>query len=243
MFYIMKRSCIICRTEFETSQSYKTCSETCQITHRKNTRKLSDNNITIIRLCRLCGESFNAKRYKTKSFCNKSCASKFYVRNGTYDKWKSCRPTLGRRVPAAQIEQQKNTMIRKYGISCGYNLSKARRISKQQWIIYSIVKEVDQAALIEKIVPKSKYFADILMLEKRKIIEYNGDYWHCNPNKYMPDYFNKKIKKYAKDIWENDSYRRKSLESLGYSILCIWESDFINSREFVEYHIKQFVTG
>ena len=235
--------CIICNKEFKISRSNKTCSEICRITHRKNTRKLSDDNITVIRLCIFCTGSFKAKRYKPKAFCNKSCASKFHIKDGTYDKWKACKPTLGRRMPAAQIEKQRNTMIRKYGVSCGYNLSKARRISKQQKIIYAIVKEIDQTALIEKLVPKSKYFADIILLDKKKIIEYNGDYWHCNPKKYDADYFNKKIKKYAKDIWENDLQRRKSLEKLGYSVLCIWESDFINNREPVERQIKEFIIG
>jgi G:T-mismatch repair DNA endonuclease (very short patch repair protein) len=239
----MAQECIICKTKFKTLHAQKTCSETCRITHHKNIRKLSDDNIAVVRFCRFCGESFKAKRYKTKSFCNRSCASKFHVKDGTYDKWKACKPMLGRRVTVDQIERQKNTMIRKYGVSCGYNLSKARRISKQQKIIYAIVKEIDQTSLIEKLVPKSKYFADIILLDKKKIIEYNGDYWHCNPKKYDADYFNKKIKKYAKDIWENDLQRRKSLENLGYSILCIWESDFINNRELMEWQIKEFVTG
>lgn len=239
----MKLQCVICYEEFQCARIAKVCSNICRLKQRKNTRKLSDDNIIVTRLCSFCGEIFKAKRYKTKAFCNRSCASKFYVKDGTYDKWKACRPTLGRRVPATQIEQQRNTMIRKHGVSCGYNLSKARRISKQQSIIYKIVKEIDQTAIIEKLVPKSKYFADIILLDKKKIIEYNGDYWHCNPRKYSADYFNKKIKKYAKDIWENDLQRRKSLENLGYSVLCIWEYDFINNRELMEWQIKEFVTG
>ena len=239
----MNHECIICHTNLKTSQSHKTCSKVCHIKHRKNIRKLSDDNVTVERSCNFCKKSFKAKRYKSKSFCNRSCASKFYIQNGTYDKWKQCKPTLGRKVPVDQIQRQKNTMIRKHGVTCGYNLSKARRISKQQKIIYAIVKEIDQTALIEKLVPKSKYFADIILLDKKKIIEYNGDYWHCNPRKYSADYFNKKIKKYAKDIWDNDLQRRKSLENLGYSILCIWESDFINNRELMEWQIKEFVTG
>lgn len=238
----MTQDCLICKAKFEALNSQKTCSEQCRISHRKNRRKKSDENVTVTRICKFCGESFKARRYKSKAFCNRSCASKHYIQNGTYDKWKACNPTLGRIVPPEQIEQQKNTMIQKYGVVCGYHLSKARRISKQQQLIYDIVKNIDKTALMEKIVPFSKYFADILMPEKRKIIEYNGDYWHCNPKKYDADYFNKKIKKYAKDIWENDLQRRKSLENLGYSVLCIWESDFINNRQHVEHQIKEFIS-
>jgi hypothetical protein len=42
---------------------------------------------------------------------------------------------------------------------------------------------------------KSKTF-DLYIPTLKLLIEYNGDYWHCNPNKYNSDYFNVK-KKYV----------------------------------------------
>lgn len=237
----MTKDCLVCKTKFDSSNSQKTCSEQCRILHRKILRKKSDENVTVRRICKFCGEPFKARRYKSKAFCNRSCASKYYIQNGTYDKWKACNPTLGRIVPLEQIERQKNTMIQKYGVACGYHLSKARRISKQQQLIYDIVKNIDETALMEKIVPYSKYFADILLINRKKIIEYNGDYWHCNPNKYAPDYFNKKTGKYAKDVWKADTERRNNLQKMGYSILCIWESDFLKNKELVEKKIMEFI--
>lgn len=237
----MLQECIVCKVDFEAFRSQKTCSDTCRTIHRKNRRKTSDENVTVTRTCKFCTSAFKARRYKTKAFCNRSCASKYYIQNGTYDKWRKMNPTIGRVVTQEQIKRQKDTMIKKYGVVCGYHLAKARRVSKQQQIIYEFVKSIDPTALMEKIVPESKYFADILLLNKKKIIEYNGDYWHCNPNKYSSDYFNKKTGKYAKDVWATDLDRRNILEQMGYSIFCVWESDFLKERKMLEAKIKDFI--
>lgn len=237
----MKRECLICNKEFDASYVEKTCSEACREIHRKNRRKKSDENVTVTRICKFCNNKFRAKRYKPKAFCNRSCASKYYIQNGTYDKWRMCRTGTGRRVTKEQIERQKNTMIKKYGVVCGYHLAKTRRISKQQRNLFELVKEIDNTAVIEKRIPGSNYFVDILLIDKRKIIEYNGDYWHCNPKKYSENYFNKKIKKFARDIWNTDLERRKILEQMNYSVLCIWESEFCKNREAIEQKIKEFL--
>jgi hypothetical protein len=47
---------------------------------------------------------------------------------------------------------------------------------------------------------KDRLELDIYFPKLNKAIEYNGDYWHCNPNKYEADYFHKKSKLTAKEI-------------------------------------------
>ena len=37
-----------------------------------------------------------------------------------------------------------------------------------------------------------KYYIDVFIPVKNIAIEYNGDYWHCNPEKYSSEYFHKK---------------------------------------------------
>lgn len=39
------------------------------------------------------------------------------------------------------------------------------------------------------------------------VIEYFGDYWHCNPAIYGKDFYNKSIKKTAAEKWEADKIR------------------------------------
>ena len=36
---------------------------------------------------------------------------------------------------------------------------------------------------------------------KNKIVEINGDFWHCNPKIYDKNYYNKMINMTAEDKW------------------------------------------
>ncbi len=62
-----------------------------------------------------------------------------------------------------------------------------------------------------------------------KIIEFYGDLWHANPNKYKPD--DKPIcwsirSKTAKELWEADERKLSDLENSGFEVLVIWEEDW-----------------
>ncbi len=59
-----------------------------------------------------------------------------------------------------------------------------------------------------------------------KIIEYNGDYWHCNPIKYLPDYYNSRLKMKAKEKWKKDKEKIDFAKSKGYDVKVIWEKDY-----------------
>jgi len=56
------------------------------------------------------------------------------------------------------------------------------------------------------------------------IIEYNGDYWHINPEVYDES----KIVdgKTAKKIWEKDEVKKETAEINGYKFYTIWEKEF-----------------
>jgi G:T-mismatch repair DNA endonuclease (very short patch repair protein) len=70
---------------------------------------------------------------------------------------------------------------------------------------------------------------------KNKLIEFNGDYWHCNPNKYSSDYYNKSKRLSAQQIWDNDKKKICVAESQGYKVLTIWESDWkINKQKCID---------
>lgn len=72
---------------------------------------------------------------------------------------------------------------------------------------------------------------DLLLNELNILIEYNGDYWHCNPKKYDSNYFHKKKKLHAKDIWHHDLLKKIIAEEKGYKLFIIWESDFMFNKE------------
>lgn len=65
----------------------------------------------------------------------------------------------------------------------------------------------------------------------KKIIEFNGDYWHCNPNKYEPDYFHRFMNCTAQEKWNFDETKINLIKSCGYEVLVIWESEYNENKE------------
>ena len=87
----------------------------------------------------------------------------------------------------------------------------------------------------------NRYICDIFIPEINLIIEYNGDYWHCNPKKYESNYYHKYKKKTAKEIWEYDKNKIDLLIEKGYNYEIIWESDFNKDSNIVKNLIKKYV--
>ena len=287
----MKKQCIICHIVFDTPRSNKTCSEACYESHRKNRRENSDSNIIVTRECKFCVEPFKAKRYKPKAFCNRSCASKYYIKNGTYDKWRfmkierqgfygSCKvckksiyleprfkgldslvklcgiecekihfaslfngeqnPMYGKKLTIQQKDKQKSTLFERYGVTNAYFLAKRSTVSKPQRDLYNNLSELYKCKL-ETLLPfhSVRYFADIFIPDNNIVIEFMGNYWHCNPLMYKEDYWHKKKCQYARDVWESDKIRKETLEKLGYIVYYVWESDYTRDKETVIRTLKE----
>jgi very-short-patch-repair endonuclease/uncharacterized protein YaeQ len=99
------------------------------------------------------------------------------------------------------------------------------------WLIYNRLDSKSDVFFkelnYEFIISESKTFIyDFVYKINKKIIEFNGDYWHCNPIKYNENYYHKHLKMYAKERWYNDKMRIEFTESLGYQVLTIWESEY-----------------
>jgi G:T-mismatch repair DNA endonuclease (very short patch repair protein) len=73
-----------------------------------------------------------------------------------------------------------------------------------------------------------RYVCDIYIESLNLIIEFNGDYWHCNPNKYNKDYLHPHKKKTAKEIWGEDKLRVDNIKQYGYHLEVIWECELDN---------------
>lgn len=58
-----------------------------------------------------------------------------------------------------------------------------------------------------------------------KIIEFNGDYWHCNPKFFKHDDINPTKKMTAESIWMYDAKKIKCAKDNGYEVIVIWEDD------------------
>lgn len=81
---------------------------------------------------------------------------------------------------------------------------------------------------------------DIFIPSLNLVIEYNGDYWHCNPKKYKPDYFNQKKQKTAKELWEYDKNKIDLIREKGYNLEIVWESDLKMDHTLIYKLIKKY---
>lgn len=82
---------------------------------------------------------------------------------------------------------------------------------------------------------KGKIF-DFKISNTNILIEVNGDYWHCNPNKYNIDEvvkFPGEVRK-VKDVWKKDNDKRERVEKIGYKVIYIWEDEIKKTKDLSE---------
>jgi len=74
---------------------------------------------------------------------------------------------------------------------------------------------------------------DFVVVDNKKILEFNGDKWHANPSKYdaddipMPGF----VPKRAGQIWYEDLLKNNKAIKNGYEILIIWESEYHSDKD------------
>ena len=106
-----------------------------------------------------------------------------------------------------------------------------------------IVKEIKQLGYnpIHSYRVDSK-ICDVYIPSLNLIIEYFGDYWHCNPKKYESDFFNKKKGKFAWELWDYDKKKIDLIKSYGYNLEVVWEGDLKLNNKLIELIIENYVT-
>lgn len=77
---------------------------------------------------------------------------------------------------------------------------------------------------------KRYYLYDFVLSSKKVVVEYNGDFYHANPSKYSESdvvYAGKT----AKSIWEYDKRKLDLIESMGFTTIVIWESEYLADKQ------------
>jgi len=118
-------------------------------------------------------------------------------------------------------------------------LIKHRFTSKIQTRINNILNDFNYEYTSNKVIGDFNF--DIIFKNK-KLLEINGDYWHASPIKYKPnDIINYPGGLYltAKEVWNRDEKKRKSVEKEGYEVFYLWETE-INKMSDIE--IINFIT-
>lgn len=117
--------------------------------------------------------------------------------------------------------------LRKNFIEYGDGRSPQSKFAKKFIIDICKYFNIDIPTKEKYITKNKKHYAYDLCIGKA-IIEFQGDFWHCNPTIYSEDFINNVSKLSAKEIWYKDELKKECAESLGYSVLYIWESDSIS---------------
>lgn len=91
------------------------------------------------------------------------------------------------------------------------------------------------------------YYYDFVDLLNKRIIEYNGDQYHANPNKYTEDEYPHPYKKCigftSKDIWKYDAYKILIANNNGYDVLVIWDSEYKKNKQEITQKCINFLTN
>lgn len=70
------------------------------------------------------------------------------------------------------------------------------------------------------------YFYDYVVPDMNLCVEYNGDYWHCNPSKYSNEYVLTQRNQTAEEIWKHDKIKLECItRERNIQTIIVWESD------------------
>jgi hypothetical protein len=148
---------------------------------------------------------------------------------------------LKKKQSAKTKSQRRRTLLKKYGVSRSWLLSK--KGSKLQTQLTDYLKSIFPQYTILSDFPIDRYKIDILFKELNLVVEFNGTYWHCDPRFYEKNYSNKKKRLYAENIWDYDYERKTFLENLGYKVIIVWEYDYKNDYEQTLSLLKESIDG
>ncbi len=78
---------------------------------------------------------------------------------------------------------------------------------------------------------KKHYRYDYVDFTSKKVLEFNGDFWHCNPNKYNENFINTITNLKASDVWKHDEMKINWIKNRDYKVMVIWESQYKKDKE------------
>lgn len=87
------------------------------------------------------------------------------------------------------------------------------------------------------------YQYDFVDLPNKKIIEYNGDEYHANPEMFEADEYPHPFRKTitAQEIWNKDERKLQVAEEEGFEILTIWDLEYRRHKEETLERCKNFL--
>lgn len=85
---------------------------------------------------------------------------------------------------------------------------------------------------------------DFVIKNRRKVIEFNGDLFHGNPELFSEvDTPNPYTKLTAKEIWELDAAKHYKAMEKGYDVLVVWETEYKQDKQAIVKRCEDFING
>jgi hypothetical protein len=233
-YYVVHRNCPTCGNEIPTKSKDKT------IACRNHFNKVNDG--VDCKKCSLvkqngAGNPFYGKKHtkKTKNQISKSRTGKATGKDNSMSNPKhrlKATKKLKEKWDNGEMEHVRKIMSETIKKNIKNGKFKSVIKSKAEKEIKKIIEKLNFDVISSYRVDTK--ICDIFIPNLNLIIEYNGDYWHCNPKKYDKNYFNQKKSKYAWQLWEYDQDKLDLIKSKGYNIEVIWEFDFKSNKTIIE---------
>jgi hypothetical protein len=149
-----------------------------------------------------------------------------------YIKWKTRQEKWQRTLKSKSPEEIANINKRKFPGQYEYNRAKGLYSSGPEELL---AKELQCEQQLECM----GFWYDLY--KGKKVIEFQGDYWHCNPKIYKADFLHPAFQITAKEIWKRDKIKAKVLKQNGYDLLIVWEDEFKKNQDKVIEQCKKFL--
>ena len=115
------------------------------------------------------------------------------------------------------------------------NKSYSKKSQKLFWDLYKRLcledKKVYFAELNHEYGCGTRTNFDFVLVDKKKVIEFNGNIWHANPKYFNENEFMRFANMTAKEVWLKDEIKNNKAKDKGFEVLVIWESDFDCNRK------------
>lgn len=238
--FLIEKTCPICNN----TSFIKTKSSTTTCRNYYNTIKRGGN-------CKSCslelqkgeGNSFFGKKHskETKDKIAQSRKGKAMGKNNAmsnYEHRKKLSESLKKSWSSGKLEETRKKMSEVLKNTRRSGKIKSVNKSKKETEICKDIKNMGYN--VQSSYKVDTKICDIFIPKLNLIIEYFGDYWHCNPDKYSADYVNKKKNLTAKEIWDYDTSKLELIKSYGYNLEVIWESELKLNKERLLNIIKKY---
>lgn len=143
-------------------------------------------------------------------------------------------------------KKRKKTNQNKYGVNFGFEKFNNRGYSLiSQELFWEIIKilpekfknktyfyQYNQEYKLYNELTKNWYSYDFIIKDLKICIEFNGDIFHANPEKFKendhPNPYKKELT--SREIWEYDDIKNNFVKSKGFSLYLVWENSYKKNK-------------